>query len=450
MRDGVRVAFRNHKDELVHERLRVFDFDEPANNHFLCVRELWVRGSLYRRRADIVGFVNGLPLLFVECKNIHRDLKAAFERNYSDYRDTVPHLFHHNAVVMFGNGEKARIGSITSGWDHFHEWKRLAEEEPGAVDMETLLKGVCDKRNFMDLAENFIVFDESSGELRKILARNHQFLGVNRAVEAVRERKERQGRLGVFWHTQGAGQELLDGDVHPQGAPQARRQLHLPGADRPRRPRQPDLQDLRRLLGGGPRPRPLPGAKRPASEPAAGRAQAARLLAHPEVQPGCGPGSRVHRTRRHHRHHRRGTSHPVRHARPQHAQRPAQRRLDRLHRHSAVQGRRDHAPGLRCLRLDLRLPARGGGRRHRAALLRRPRRRAGGGHRRPERAHRGEAGGVGDRGHRRGAAPGAGAQARLPRGHRRQPARPDSKGFRAPLLECLGDRQGDAGVHRQG
>lgn len=98
MRDGVRVAYRNHKNELAHERLRLFDVDEPANNHFLCVRELWVQGDLYRRRADIVGFVNGLPLLFIECKNIHRDLKAAFERNYSDYRDTVPHLFHHNAV----------------------------------------------------------------------------------------------------------------------------------------------------------------------------------------------------------------------------------------------------------------------------------------------------------------------------------------------------------------
>ena len=205
MRDGVRVAFRNAKGGLVHERLRVFDFDEPANNHFLCVRELRVHGSLYRRRADIVGFVNGLPLLFVECKNIHRDLKAAFEQNYSDYRDTVPHLFHHNAVVMFGNGEKAKIGSITSRWEHFHAWKRLAEEEPDAVDMETLLKGVCHKRIFMDLVENFIVFDESTDELKKILARNHQFLGVNRAVEAVRERKTLQGRLGVFWHTQGAG-----------------------------------------------------------------------------------------------------------------------------------------------------------------------------------------------------------------------------------------------------
>ena len=162
-------------------------------------------GDLYRRRADIIGFVNGLPLLFIECKNIHRNLQAAFERNYSDYRDTIPHLFHHNAIVLFGNGEKAKLGSITSKWEHFHEWKRLDEAEPGVVDMETLLKGVCDKQNFMDLVENFILFDESSGEPKKILARNHQVLGVNRAIRAVREREANQGRLGVFWHTQGAG-----------------------------------------------------------------------------------------------------------------------------------------------------------------------------------------------------------------------------------------------------
>lgn len=205
IRDGVQVSFRNDKGERVQERLRVFDFDQPANNHFLCVRELWVRGDLYRRRADIVGFVNGLPLLFIECKNIHRNLQTAFEQNYSDYRDTIPHLFHHNAVVLFGNGEKAKLGSITSKWEHFHEWKRLDEAEPGVVDMETLLKGVCDKHNFMDLVENFILFDESSGEPKKILARNHQFLGVNRAIESVREREARQRRLGVFWHTQGAG-----------------------------------------------------------------------------------------------------------------------------------------------------------------------------------------------------------------------------------------------------
>ncbi len=205
IRDGVQVTFRNDKGERGRQRLRVFDFDEADNNDFLCVRELWVRGDLYRRRADIVGFVNGVPLLFVECKNLHKNLKAAFEQNFSDYRDTIPHLFHHNAIVMFGNGEQAKIGSITSRWEHFNEWKRLAEEAPGAVDMETLLKGVCDKHNFIDLVENFILFDESAGEPKKIIARNHQFLGVNRAIQAVRDRKARQGKLGVFWHTQGSG-----------------------------------------------------------------------------------------------------------------------------------------------------------------------------------------------------------------------------------------------------
>ena len=205
LRDGVSVTCTDANGKSATPRLRIFDFDSPENNDFLLVRELWIRGDLYRRRADLVGFVNGIPLLFVECKNIHRDLRAAFEDNYSDYRDTIPHLFHHNAVVMFGNGERAKIGSITSEWGHFHEWKRLAEDEPGAVDMETLLKGVCDRRNFLDIFENFILFDESAGAVRKILARNHQFLGVNRVVEAVRERKDREGKLGVFWHTQGAG-----------------------------------------------------------------------------------------------------------------------------------------------------------------------------------------------------------------------------------------------------
>ncbi|RMG36050.1 MAG: type I restriction endonuclease subunit R [Gammaproteobacteria bacterium] len=205
IKDGVQVTFRNAKGERVRQRLRVIDFASPENNHFLCVRELWVRGDLYRRRADIVGFVNGLPLLFMELKNVSKDIRAAYEQNFLDYKDTVPHLFHHNAVVVLANGVDAKLGSLTSRFEHFHEWKRLDEEEPGVVAMETLLKGVCSKANFLDIVENFIVFDESAGEPRKILARNHQFLGVNRAIEAVRDRKRRNGKLGVFWHTQGSG-----------------------------------------------------------------------------------------------------------------------------------------------------------------------------------------------------------------------------------------------------
>ena len=204
-KSGVKVQYRNAEGQLEKRTLRVFDFDNPENNHFLCVRELWIRGDIYRRRADIVGFVNGLPLLFVECKAIHKDIRHAYEMNLSDYKDTIPHLFHHNAFIVLGNGVDAKIGSLSSRFEHFNDWKRLAEEEPGVVDMETLLKGVCNKRDFLDLFENFTLFDESSGSLVKIVARNHQFLGVNRAIQATRDRKAREGKLGVFWHTQGSG-----------------------------------------------------------------------------------------------------------------------------------------------------------------------------------------------------------------------------------------------------
>jgi type I restriction enzyme, R subunit len=128
LRDGVQVAYRNEKNELRKQRLRVFDFDEPEANRFRCVREIWIRGDIYRRRADIVGFVNGIPLLFVECKNIHRDLRRAYDDNLADYRDTIPHILHHNAFIILGNGDKAKLGSITSEYGHFHDWKRLSEQ----------------------------------------------------------------------------------------------------------------------------------------------------------------------------------------------------------------------------------------------------------------------------------------------------------------------------------
>lgn len=205
LRDGVQVSYRNDKGELKKERLRVFNFNEPTKNHFLCVRELWVRGEIYRRRADIVGFVNGIPLVFMELKTVSRDIRHAYEENLADYKDTIPHLFHHNAFIILANGHDAKIGSISSRFNHFYDWKRLEEEEPGIVNMETLLKGVCNKVILIDLFENFILFDESKGSTVKILAQNHQFLGVNRAVEAVKIREQLKGKLGVFWHTQGSG-----------------------------------------------------------------------------------------------------------------------------------------------------------------------------------------------------------------------------------------------------
>ena len=205
VKNGVLSSFRDDKGDLVRQRLRLVDFDQPDNNDFLCVRELWIKGDLYRRRADIIGFVNGLPMLFVECKALHKDLRHAYEQNLSDYKDTIPHLFHHNAFIVLTNGHEAKIGSLSSKFEHFNDWKRLDEDEPGVVDLETLLKGVCSKTNFIDLLENFILFDDGGEKLVKIVARNHQYLGVNRAITAVRDRKARDGKLGVFWHTQGSG-----------------------------------------------------------------------------------------------------------------------------------------------------------------------------------------------------------------------------------------------------
>ena len=141
----------------------------------------------------------------MEVKNVHKDIRAAYEQNLADYKDTVPHLFYHNAFIILGNGIDAKIGSISSKFEHFNDWKRLKENEPGIVDMETLLKGTCSKSNFMDIFENFTLFDQSSGRLVKIVARNHQYLGVIRAIDAVVNRGERLGKLGVFWHTQGSG-----------------------------------------------------------------------------------------------------------------------------------------------------------------------------------------------------------------------------------------------------
>lgn len=206
LRDRVPVTFKDAEGETRTERLRVIDFDQPEANDFLVVRELWVKGPVYRRRADLVGFVNGLPLLFVELKAHHKDVRVAYDDNFTDYLDTIPHLFHHNALVMLSNGDEARVGTFSSPYDFFHEWKRLHEDDAGLVDWQTMLRGLCDKRNFLDIVENFVHFDDSpSGGPVKALAANHQYLGVNRAFEAVQEREVREGKLGVFWHTQGSG-----------------------------------------------------------------------------------------------------------------------------------------------------------------------------------------------------------------------------------------------------
>ena len=205
LRDGIPVQIKKTNGTFEYRNASVFNFAEPEKNHFLAVQEMKIHGELYRRRTDIVGFVNGIPLLFVELKKQNVDVKNAYDCNYTDYLSTIPQLFHFNAFLMLSNGLEAKVGTMGSKYEFFHEWKRLKEDEVGAVDLETMLLGICNKQNFRDLFENFILFDHSGGKCAKIFARNHQYLGVNEAVESYKARKLKNGKLGVFWHTQGSG-----------------------------------------------------------------------------------------------------------------------------------------------------------------------------------------------------------------------------------------------------
>ncbi|HAR98854.1 MAG TPA: type I restriction endonuclease subunit R [Syntrophus sp. (in: bacteria)] len=202
IRGGVPVEWRDGSGETRHAHARVIDFGNGAgkdgrpNNRFLAVRELKLQGLRvphYNTRADLVCFVNGLPLVFIELKAVYKNIRAGFDNNLTWYLDpnVVPHAFHHNAFLVVSNGDKACYGSITSKWEHFVEWKRNTEKDKGCVDAEALLDGMLSQERLLDLVENFILFDDSrAGGTRKIVARNHQVLGVNNAVASVKRQEE--------------------------------------------------------------------------------------------------------------------------------------------------------------------------------------------------------------------------------------------------------------------
>jgi type I restriction enzyme R subunit len=210
LKNGVRVPVPDPTgDGETIEVVRVVDWDEPANNDLLFCSQFWVTGDMYTRRADLVGFVNGLPLVFIELKAAHCRLETAFTNNLRDYKDTIPQLFWPNALVIVSNGSQSRVGSLTAGWEHFAEWKKIgSEDEPGQVSLETMLRGVCEPTRLLDLVENFTLFQEARGGLIKLTAKNHQYLGVNSALEALADLRKREGKLGVFWHTQGSGKSV--------------------------------------------------------------------------------------------------------------------------------------------------------------------------------------------------------------------------------------------------
>jgi len=209
IKDGVKVSIKNEDGSTSFETLKIIDWTEPKNNDFFLASQCWIQGELYLRRSDLIGYINGLPLLFIELKATHRSIENAYRDNLRDYKTAIPQLFIPNALIILSNGSETRLGTLTAEWEHFFEWKKISdEEEPGVISLETVLRGVCEPARFLDIVENFTVFEEVRGGLVKKVAKNHQYLGVNRAIRAVRQIENNEGRLGVFWHTQGSGKSL--------------------------------------------------------------------------------------------------------------------------------------------------------------------------------------------------------------------------------------------------
>ena len=211
LKEGVKVSFENDEGEEVDETVRIIDWKESENNDFFLASQFWITSpsGIYKKRTDLIGFVNGLPLVFIELKKSHGKIEHAYKHNLKDYKSTIPQLFWFNALIILSNGSQAKVGSVTAGWEHFADWKRINDEgEQGIVSLETVIRGTCDKKRLLDLVENFTLFQDASGGVYKVVGKNHQYLGVNNAVQALDDIKENQGRLGVFWHTQGSGKSF--------------------------------------------------------------------------------------------------------------------------------------------------------------------------------------------------------------------------------------------------
>ena len=219
LKDGVKVKVPDERGGHSIETLRVIDWATPAHNEFFLASQMWVAGDMYRRRCDLLGFVNGLPLVFIELKKPAVPLKSAFDDNLRDYRgQSVPQLFHPNAFILLSNGSDTKVGTLTSAWEHFFDWKRVDDEDEvlgpavGRVSLERALHGLLEPARLLDYVENFTVFEEAKGGLVKKTAKNHQFLGVNKAITRLQELRQtdpaERKRLGVFWHTQGSGKSL--------------------------------------------------------------------------------------------------------------------------------------------------------------------------------------------------------------------------------------------------
>lgn len=221
IRDGVTVTFEDKNGVKQQETVKLIDFDNPDNNQYLVVSQLWIKTTgqtpkVAYRRPDIILYINGLPLVFIELKNANIKLRTAYEDNLQNYLNDIPQLFHCNAICILSNAIETKIGSFSSGWDRFFNWFKIEEKDNinrqeiarNATSLEYVIQGLLQPERLLDYIENFILFRNKDGRDHKIIAQNHQFLGVNNAYERFLNRQAYDGKLGVFWHTQGSGKSF--------------------------------------------------------------------------------------------------------------------------------------------------------------------------------------------------------------------------------------------------
>ena len=234
--DGVPIEYRADDGSIRGAQARVIDFDAPDNNDWLVVNQFTVIEDKHERRPDVVLFVNGLPLGVIEIKNpadVGATIRHAWQQ-LQTYKAELPALFAMNAMLVVSDGVEARTGTLTAGWEWFKPWRTIGGEDLAPTflpAMQVLIEGVFEKRRFLALLRDFIVFeDDGSGVLVKKMAGYHQFHAVQVALNETRRAAEirecvddeggqyesgrRPGgargdrRVGVVWHTQGSGKSL--------------------------------------------------------------------------------------------------------------------------------------------------------------------------------------------------------------------------------------------------